>query len=280
MIRNPNHWIIIPVHNRKATTRVCLERLREQGIFDHMTVCLVDDGCTDGTRTMVEAGFPEVRCVDGNGHLYWGGGVLVGMIVAYESGAEVILWLNDDCLPVEGAIEVLVKHVLHSKGIAGGICFDPVHLDTQTYSGTRIGSGKMVCPGPGQSEHVDWINGNLVAVHREVVDRIGFPPGRELPHYGSDCIYSQRAGRAGISCDVLGDALATNPPNPYFDRFGMTKPAWHLLKEPMRIGSILYWPTYWRFIREAFGVQAFFRWPAYWLRLVKLFATALGRRFS
>lgn len=278
---NPSKvWIIIPVHNRKATTRTCLERLRDQGFLGSMTVCLVDDGCTDGTRAMVETEFYEVHCVDGNGHLYWGGGVLEGMIVAHAAGAEVMVWLNDDCLPDEGAIDVLVKRVLQTKGICGGICHDPEHPEIQTYSGTRMRGEKMACPGPGELEHVDLINGNLVAVHREVVDRIGFPPGRELPHYGGDSIYSLRASRAGIPCEVHGDALATNPPNPYFDRFGVTKPAWLLLKEPFRVGSILYWPTYWRFLREAFGIQAFFRWPFYLIRLAKQFSAALGRQFS
>jgi GT2 family glycosyltransferase len=274
----PNIWIIIPVHNRKATTRVCLDHLREQGIFEHMTVCLVDDRCTDGTRSMVETEFPSVHFINGNGHLYWGGGILEGMIAANEARAEVMVWLNDDCLPAEGAIEVVVKHALRTQGIAGGICYDPEHPQNQTYSGTKMGSSQMVCPGLGEFEHVDLINGNLVAVHREVVERIGFPPGRELPHYGGDSIYSLRASRAGIPCDVHGDALATNPPNPYFDRFGTSKAAWLLMKEPFRVGSILYWPTYWRFLREAFGFQAFFRWPAYFLRFAGFFSTALARQ--
>lgn len=280
MIKNSNHWIIIPVHNRLTTTKGCLQRLQKLGIMDRMTICLVDDGCTDGTRCMVEKEFPTVHCINGNGHLYWGGGILEGMVAAHEAGAEVMVWLNDDCLPAEGAIDVVVKHALSTKGIAGGICYDPDNPNIQTYSGTQIGCGKMVCPGPGKFEHVDLINGNLVAVHRDVVERIGFPPGRELPHYGGDSIYSLRASRAGIPCDVHGDALATNPPNPYFDRFGVTKPACLLLKEPFRVGSILYWPTYWRFLRETFGYQAFIRWPAYFLRLGKYLTAAMGRQFS
>lgn len=272
-------WIIIPVHNRKATTRTCLERLRKQGLFAKVTVCLVDDACTDGTRAMVESDFPEIHCVDGNGHLFWGGGILEGMIVAYKAGADVMVWLNDDCLPAEGAIGVLIKRVLETRGICGGICHDPDHPEIQTYSGTKMGKEAMVAPGPGQTEPVDLINGNLVAVHRDVVARIGFPPGRRLPHYGGDSIYALRAVRAGIPCEVHGDALATNPPNPYFDRFGTSKSAWLLLKEPFRMGSILYWPTYWRFLREAFGMRAYLRWPFFFVRLAKYFFAALGRQF-
>ncbi|WP_052573641.1 glycosyltransferase family 2 protein [Haloferula sp. BvORR071] len=275
-----NSWIIIPVHNRKAITRACLERLRAQGVFDRARVCVVDDACTDGTREMLESEFPQVHCVDGNGHLYWGGGILEGMKVAHAAGAGVMVWLNDDCLPAEGAIDHLIARVLETKGICGGVCRDPESPDTVTYSGTRVGEDDMVKPGPGEFLHVDLINGNLVAVHREVVDRIGLPPGRELPHYGGDSVYALRAGRVGIPCEVSGDAIATNPPNLYFDRFGKNKPAWWLLKEPFRIGSILYWPTYWRFLREAFGWRAYIRWPAYFIRLVRYLTAAFGRQFS
>ena len=274
------HWIIIPVHNRRATTRTCLERLRDQGIFERATVSLVDDACTDGTREMVETGFPEVSIVNGDGHLFWGGGILEGMYHAHQQGAEVMLWLNDDCLPMPGAIDTVIARVLETRGICGGICHDPADPEVLTYSGTKGGSDVMVCPGPGKTEDVELNNGNLVAVHRDVVERIGFPPGRELPHYGGDSVYSLRATRAGIPCEVHGDARATNPPNPYFDRFGTTKPAWLLLKEPFRIGSILYFPTYWSFLREAFGWHAYLRWPAYFIRLAKQFVAAMGRQLS
>ena len=250
------HWIIIPVHNRKATTRACLECLYAQGLFDRVTVCIVDDACSDGTREMVESAFPRVRIVDGNGNLFWGGGVLEGMLFAHGQGADVMVWLNDDCLPLPGAVDAVIARVLETRGICGGICHDPADPEVQTYSGTKAGSDAMVAPVPGEVETVELINGNIVAVHRDVVARIGFPPGRELPHYGGDSVYSLRATRAGIPCEVHGSARATNPPNPYFDRFGTTKPAWLLLKEPFRIGSILYWPTYWRFLREACGWRA------------------------
>lgn len=274
------HWIIIPVHNRRATTRTCLQRLREQGIFGSATVCVVDDACTDGTREMLEGEFPEVRIVDGDGNLFWGGGILEGMYHAYQQDAEVMVWLNDDCLPLPGAIDAVVARVLETRGICGGICHDPTHPEAMTYSGTKSGSDAMVCPGPGETEDVELINGNLVAVHRDVVGRIGFPPGRDLPHYGGDSVYSLRATRAGIPCEVHGDARATNPPNPYFDRFGTSKPAWLLLQEPFRIGSILYFPTYWNFLREAFGWRAYLRWPAYFIRFAKQLAAALARQFS
>lgn len=271
-------WILIPVHNRREITRSCLNRLREQGIFERATVCVVDDACSDGTRAMLEEDFPAVRIVPGNGHLFWGGGILTGMQEAHARGAVVMIWLNDDCQPEPGAIEVLVRRVLETRGICGGICHEAADRRVQTYSGTRLGGDEMVSPAAGQTEPVDLINGNLVAVHREVVERIGFIPGLDFPHYGGDSVYALRAVRAGIPCEVHGDALAVNPTNPYFARFGTTRPATDLLKEPFRIGSIFYWPTYWRFLREAFGWKAYLRWPFFFVRLIKQFAAALARQ--
>lgn len=229
---------------------------------------------------MLEAEFPEVHRVEGNGHLYWGGGILEGMMAACKAEAEVMVWLNDDCLPAPGSIDVVVQRVLLTRGICGGICYDPEDPGTQTYSATTMGGEAMVAPASGEVASVTFINGNLVAVHRDVVERIGLPPGRSLPHYGGDSIYSLRAVRAGIPCEIHGDAVATNPPNPYFERFGGSKPFWHLLKEPLRVGSILYWPTYWRFLREVFGLQAFIRWPMYFVRLARLLVAAFRRQNS
>ena len=141
-------WIVIPVHNRRATTRACLARLQELGLFNKTTVCLVDDACSDGTREMVECEFPAVRIVDGNGNLFWGGGILEGMIFAHEQGAETMVWVNDDCLPLPGAVETVIARASQTRGICGGICHDPAHPEVQTYSGTKRGSDAMVSTAP------------------------------------------------------------------------------------------------------------------------------------
>lgn len=280
MTRDSSVFVLIPVHNRRETTRTCLNRLRDQGGLEQWTVCVVDDGCTDGTTAMLADDFPLVRRIPGNGDLFWGGGIMLGMRQAREEEAEVMVWLNDDCLPAPGAIGRLVERVRTTKGICGGICHDPAQPEEVTYSGTLLGSGGRVVPAAGGFAAVDLINGNLVAVHREVVRKLGLIPGDKFPHYGGDSIYALRARRAGIACEVDGGARATNPPNAYFERFGRSKPAWHLLKEPFRTGSVLYWPSYWRFIREAFGWQAWVRWPFYFVRLARQLAGAFGRSFA
>ena len=68
---------IITCHNRKEKTLTCLENLMNQeavGGID-LKVYLVDDGSTDGTGDMVKQSFPHVNMLQGDGTLYWNGGM-------------------------------------------------------------------------------------------------------------------------------------------------------------------------------------------------------------
>lgn len=65
-------WLIIPVHNRREVTRACLLHLAALGLPEDFVICVVDDGCTDGTSEMLAAESPWVRVVRGDGNLYWG----------------------------------------------------------------------------------------------------------------------------------------------------------------------------------------------------------------
>ena len=72
-------YIIIPVHNRREFTLRCLASLHDQGILAAMQVIVVDDGSTDGTHEAVNAEFPQVILLPGDGNLFWTGAVTLGM---------------------------------------------------------------------------------------------------------------------------------------------------------------------------------------------------------
>ena len=48
-------------------------------------VYLTDDGCTDGTPKAVAAEFPDIHIVQGDGSLFWGGGMRLAWKAAVES---------------------------------------------------------------------------------------------------------------------------------------------------------------------------------------------------
>jgi len=264
------NWIIIPVFNRCGMTRACLLRLKDSGIFSSYSICVVDDASTDGTKEMLQDEFPEVIRVEGNGNLFWGGGIALGMKHAQAADANVHIWLNDDCLPDQRGIERLVERVMDTKGICGGVCFEE-DGETLAYSGTVLKRGKLhkVHPPKGSFADVEFLNGNLVAIHRDVVDQIGFVDCENYPHYGGDSEYAYRAVNHGIKVEVDGSASAINPRGDYYSRFKSRSDLFKLWRGMFMKGSPNYFPTYIKFLRLRFGVRAGYRWPAYFLRMFK-----------
>lgn len=275
-----NIWIIIPVHNRRETTRACLSNLRALGELEKYQVCVVDDASTDGTAEMLAAEYPKIKVIQGNGHLYWGGGIATGMAAARAAKAEVHVWLNDDCLPDENSIACVVERAITTRGMCGGICRDSEDPTLVTYSGSNYGVSGLIQPLPGQYEAVDIMNGNLVAIHAEAVERVGILDSKRFPHYGGDIAYCFRAKAMGLATEVAGSATAVNHRGRPLDSFGVSKPASAIFKEPFRLASSLYWPTHWQVLRLCYGWKAYIRWPAYFLRLIGLWRQACAREKS
>ena len=89
---------IITCHNRKEKTLTCLTDLMNQDVISgiDLNVYLVDDGSTDGTGDAVKQNFPHVNILQGDGTLYWNG----GMRFAFSEAMK-----NDKWSPVYGPNE-------------------------------------------------------------------------------------------------------------------------------------------------------------------------------
>lgn len=268
---NPRTWIIIPVHNRKETTLACLRHLAHCSLGPNFIICVVDDGCIDGTTEMLADDFPKVHVVAGDGDLYWGGGIAAGMEAARRAGAEIHLWLNDDCRPSPGSLELLVSRVLETRGICGGVCYDPDDPQRLTYAGTPL----KAPPGPAEATSAspvpaESLNGNLVAIHADVVKTLGLLPSEDLPHFGGDIVYTLRARRRGIPVEIHPAATALNRRDDPLTSVMASRSSRRLWREMMRTASPLHFRTYWFMLKERFGMLAWFRWPAFFARMLKL----------
>lgn len=177
--------VLLTVHNRKALTERCLRSLYDQPlpIGWSITVYLVDDGCSDGTVDMVQEKFPSVNLIQGNGDLYWNGGMRLAWQTAIESGFgyDGYLWLNDDVLLSADALLLLensIRELLQLRQefcILVGTCLDSSsHLSV--YGGYDA-QGEILAPDYALLE-CSHFNGNFAFVPTGVCQRIGILSNR------------------------------------------------------------------------------------------------------
>lgn len=207
-------YIVIPVHNRRNLTLQCLRTLRAQGVLEWAVPVVVDDGSTDDTGAAVRAEFPEAMTLQGDGHLWWTGGTERGMRAAMERTAEFIFWLNDDFQPEPGALDLLRVTARDRRAVTGAVGLLP-RTRRPFFGGFRRTRADLVpvTAAAGNVEECDALNGNLVCIPRAVVDKIGYPDGRGLPHAYGDTDYTLRAKAAGFPVLLVGDARGLAPPN-------------------------------------------------------------------
>jgi GT2 family glycosyltransferase len=251
-------FIIIPVHNRRDITLQCLKTLHQNGDLESHKVVVVDDGSTDGTAEAIQASYPLVKVLYGNGQLWWTGAIAKGMEYAYQQGANFFIWLNDDTFPYPDAISQLIKHcsALPNR-IAAAQCYATDELVEPTYGGQikHLLLVQLVSTAPGQRRSCDCMSGNLVCLPRSIVDDIGYPPEKELPHCHTDVVYTLMAKRSGYDLQVLGDAIAVCA----FDEIdgGWASSSVPMIERWRQLGSLksnIHPLTYWVYCNRVFGI--------------------------
>jgi GT2 family glycosyltransferase len=205
--------VLITSFNRRESTLkslASLYRQTAQGI--RLAVFLVDDASKDGTREAVQAQFPEVRILLGDGSLFWNGGMRKAFAAAREVGFDAYLFLNDDTVLYDDALERIASCAAawSSTGkpaIVVGSTRSPI-TGEHTYGGIfrRVGGVSVrlekVKPGHGNAIACDTMNGNCAFIPRAIADVVGNLDGRFRHQFG-DLDYGFRARKAGFSVAVF-----------------------------------------------------------------------------
>lgn len=180
-----------------------------------MGLWLVDDGCADGTSSVVCALWPTVHLLKGDGNLFWCGGMRLAWKRAASEEPQFLLLLNDDVELEHLALSVL-SGVWESEAAKGrpdtivvGSCRDP-ETGAHTYGGqARAGRhpGRLrLVPPADLPVACHTFHGNLVLIPREVYERVGeLSPFR---HALADTDYGYRAAKAGCRLLVAPGFLA------------------------------------------------------------------------
>jgi GT2 family glycosyltransferase len=259
-------------HNRQEKTLACLLALLSNEISEDikLNIILVDDGSTDGTTEFVRARFPQVHIINGDGSLFWNGGMRVAFDTAMANGADFYLWLNDDTLLYPTALQFLL--ITHSQllkqqrknVIVVGSTQDEV-TNRLTYGGVvrpdklKPTAFKLIAPREVPVK-CDTMNGNCVLIPNEIAQSIGgMEP--EFAHAMGDLDYGLRAGYAGFSVWVMPGFVGTCANNPATGSFNdAALPVAVRLRKMLQPKGVPL--RSWRvFTQRHAGVF----WPIYWL---------------
>ncbi|MGD1871905.1 MAG: glycosyltransferase family 2 protein [Mastigocoleus sp.] len=199
--------VLMTCHNRRDITLSCLKALSKQNV-DFITY-LVDDGSSDGTTEAVKEYDPSAVVIQGNGNLFWVGGMRLAFAEALQNNHDYYLWLNDDSILEPDALSRLLEtHRFlsqrdRSDSIIVGSVKDP-KTGNHTYGG-RVRSRRRfshtfeaVIP---QSEPIecDTMQGNIVLIPSSVAQKVG-NVDESFVHTMGDLDYGLRA--KAVNCSI------------------------------------------------------------------------------
>jgi GT2 family glycosyltransferase len=207
-----------------------------------MRVFLVDDGSTDGTAEAAAAAWPGITVIAADGSKFWAGGMALAESEAIRSMSDAthMLWLNDDVVIDETAIEVLLATSMASpkaiavgamRGLSGELSYSGVRF-TSRWHPLRVA---RVAPGEMPIE-VEAMNGNLVLVPARLALSIGGVDSGFSQQAG-DFDYGIRARAAGAVLLLAPGTLGVCPRNaPTPEPVGL-KARWRRLNDPVGLAN-------------------------------------------
>lgn len=264
--------VLMTCYNRRKTTLKCLTALYAQENLKDvcLDVYLVDDGSADGTGDAVRGKFPKVNVIQGDGTLFWNGGMRVAWQEAMKSEYDFFLWLNDDSTLYPTALQSMLDTASYLRkrklwpSIVVGSMQDPT-TGKFTYGGKKRRNKWLLLPmspvvPTEKPRRCDTVNGNCVLIPQDLPPAIGILD--ELFTHGiGDYDYALRAQKIGInswsSPGYVGICSKNSQKNTIYDanisikertqmasRATGIPPASEMMVFIKRHGG-LFWPLYW-----------------------------------
>ncbi len=208
--------LLVPVFNNIEFTKNCLRKLDEvlnKATLKHLdfSTVVIDDGSTDGSSEWIGANFPDVTVLQGDGNLWWSGGINRGAAYAMEQGdyVYVMLW-NNDVLPADDyftELDSLIPQITADTIIGSKIYSMEEKSMVWSFGGQfNPRSGKIYMLGYEEEDgadfaspaRADWLPGMGTLVPLEVIQKIGYWDAVNFPQYHGDSDFTYRAKLAGF----------------------------------------------------------------------------------
>lgn len=215
----PTVVAIVASHNRREKTLACMRSYFALVGDYELSMVLVDDGSSDGTAEAVSAFSDRIEVLRGDGSLFHAKAMAIAEQHAAARRPDYLLWLNDDVVLRQDALETLVAGMGGNvRRVVTGSVVDPVTgeltyggLDRFDWHPLRM---RHVGPTDGIPRPVSTISGNVVLVPKCVYLEVGGIDGG-FSHGRADRDYGLRARRLGIESMVTGRPVGTCPQGVY-----------------------------------------------------------------
>lgn len=209
---NSKVYIIIPVHNRKRLTKICISSLQEQ-TYKNFTPKVIDDSSTDGTAVMVKKEFGNfVKLIKGNGNLWWAKATNLGISYALKraNSSDFILTLNDDLIVKFNYLQELIDcYKKYPNSLIGSLTLFKDNPERVVYEGGiwnkiiakqkrhfKIGE-RIDFDNTPEVLATDFLPGRGTLIPVNVFKEIGLYDNVNFPQYMADQDLALRAKRRG-----------------------------------------------------------------------------------
>lgn len=200
----PELYILLPVHNRRATTSRFLACLKAQTYQDYHLL-LIDDGSTDGTAELARELIPALTVLRGSGDWWWAGSLQQGIewLGQREIAAEdVVLMINDDVTfgphflkHAVMLLQTMPRTLLLAQAVSK-------QTGLPLVSGVEADLKKWQFRPAESADRINCLTTNGLFVRWGDLRQIGGFHPRLLPHYNADYEFTLRAHQKGFHLRV------------------------------------------------------------------------------
>lgn len=194
-----NFLILIPVYNPPESFINSIGKLIDSNEFSDDQILIIDDSSTNLTIKRLEKKFPMIKILIGDGNLWWGGGMRLGMKYAINASYDCVVWLNHDCMPDHGTVSGICNLASNDGvGAVSAWCYCKENRNFSVNPGFRNFSEIPIQELEANDlVEVDGVNGNCTAISVKAIKQVGLPEVERQPHY-ADGPYTWRLHQAGF----------------------------------------------------------------------------------